>query len=617
MTAPSAAPSQNRWILGPWRDLALFVLAPLWILPVVWGAKAHFDFNVYGTLALALVAVGHHLPGFLRAYTDPALFRRYRTRLILAPVFLLAAFVASSLLRLHGLAVMVVLWGAWHGAMQVNGFLRIYDAKVGSISRFTARLDWAVCLAWFGAGLLHSDSRMAAILLYLYGIGVPPVDPGTFGALRTTWDVLTGGATLALLLNAWREARAGRPPSPVKFLLMASSFGFFWFAMVQVKEAIVGLLLFEIFHDIQYNTLVWAYNRGRVERRAASRPEAFLFGPGSWRIALYALLVLAYGTLGAVTGYSGTLMPAFLKPPPGGAGFWMGLFTVSVFLHFYFDGFIWRVREKELREGLGILGKKESEKEPEKKSEGEGEPRKPRSFWTPPTGWKWALFIVPVVSLGVLELRGNPQPRIDQYRNIALVLPQSAPLHYVVANMEKYRRNYGKAMEEYSRSLALDPDYQPAHAELADVEAFMGRDDEALPHYFRAVELDSLDYGVRARMAKALLRANRIAEALPHLLATAERFPADTSLLYLTGAALMHEHRPREAAGYLQRTLSLDPRQPRAWSFLGVAARALGDSAGAEECYRRALALDPQSAGRVGPGSPPASSFRRPRGPSF
>ncbi len=60
----------------------------------------------------------------------------------------------------------------------------------------------------------------------------------------------------------------------------------------------------------------------------------------------------------------------------------------------------------------------------------------------------------------------------------------------------------------------------------------------------------------------------------------------------------MREHRSEEAIAYLQSTLALDPRQPQAWSFLGVALRMRGDSARAEEYYRRAYMLDPKNAWR-------------------
>ena len=88
------------WILNPWKDLGLFVLAPVWIIPLLWSLKSRIDPNCFGAL-LAIGGTGHHLPGFIRAYTDPVLFRRFRTRFILAPLFFLAAYVLFSALHLE------------------------------------------------------------------------------------------------------------------------------------------------------------------------------------------------------------------------------------------------------------------------------------------------------------------------------------------------------------------------------------------------------------------------------------------------------------------------------------------------------------------------------------
>ena len=43
-------------------------------------------------------------------------------------------------------------WGIWHGMAQTYGFMRIYDAKVGSSSNLTARLDLMMVALWFGVG---------------------------------------------------------------------------------------------------------------------------------------------------------------------------------------------------------------------------------------------------------------------------------------------------------------------------------------------------------------------------------------------------------------------------------------------------------------------------------
>ena len=62
--------------------------------------------------------------------------------------------------------------------MQTYGFLRIYDAKVGSVNSTTARLDMAMCVGWFGAAVLLSPTRMTKLVTDYYNAGgavVPPV----------------------------------------------------------------------------------------------------------------------------------------------------------------------------------------------------------------------------------------------------------------------------------------------------------------------------------------------------------------------------------------------------------------------------------------------------------
>src|SRR5579871_900919 len=116
MTVKVQASGRSIWILSPWKDLALFVLSPLWIIPLLWATKARFDINGFGAVLLAVGGVGHHLPGFIRAYTDPVLFRRFRTRFIAAPIFLLGVCLLFATLHLQSLTLVLTLWGIWHGA---------------------------------------------------------------------------------------------------------------------------------------------------------------------------------------------------------------------------------------------------------------------------------------------------------------------------------------------------------------------------------------------------------------------------------------------------------------------------------------------------------------------
>ena len=58
----------------------------------------------------------------------------------------------------------------------------------------------------------------------------------------------------------------GHRPNPVKLALLVTSIAFWWYCNNLVANILVGIALFEVFHDVQYLSLVWIYNRNRVEK---------------------------------------------------------------------------------------------------------------------------------------------------------------------------------------------------------------------------------------------------------------------------------------------------------------------------------------------------------------
>jgi len=65
-TSSRAPPISGHWILGPWKDLVVFVATRLLIIPLVALAQLRFTAEEIGLVG-ALGARGHHLPGMLRA----------------------------------------------------------------------------------------------------------------------------------------------------------------------------------------------------------------------------------------------------------------------------------------------------------------------------------------------------------------------------------------------------------------------------------------------------------------------------------------------------------------------------------------------------------------------
>src|SRR5438445_1829081 len=93
---PASAPKRSLWILSSWRDLILYVGTPLLLVPMFALAQARWSAQDIYVFVAAFGAMGHHLPGMIRAYGDPALFERFRWRFIFAPVFLVAFCTAFS-----------------------------------------------------------------------------------------------------------------------------------------------------------------------------------------------------------------------------------------------------------------------------------------------------------------------------------------------------------------------------------------------------------------------------------------------------------------------------------------------------------------------------------------
>ena len=175
--APANAPKPRLWILDSWRDLILYVGTPLLLVPVFALAQSRWSPQDIYLFVAAFGAMGHHLPGMIRAYGDRALFERFKWRFIFAPLFLLAVCTAFFWWDLKGILLVVFFWGVWHGLMQTYGFCRIYDAKTGTFDALTRRLDFAMCVIWFATAVALSPYRLSDTLDTYYMCGGPFIPP--------------------------------------------------------------------------------------------------------------------------------------------------------------------------------------------------------------------------------------------------------------------------------------------------------------------------------------------------------------------------------------------------------------------------------------------------------
>src|SRR5260370_12078412 len=343
---PAAAPRKNLWILDSWRDLILYVCTPLLLVPMFVLAQACWSAEDIYLFVAAFGAMGHHLPGMIRAYGDRALFQRFKWRFIFAPVFLVVVCVMFFWWDLKGIVLVAFIWGVWHGMMQTYGFCRIYDAKVGSFAQLTRRLDFALCGMWSPTAVLVSPQQMTDTLERYYSAGGPFIPPALLRAAQQgllTVALVISGVFLVNFVWMWMQ---GKRPSPVKLVLLVTSICFWWYCNNIVASVLVGIALFEVFHDLQYLSLVWIYNRKRVESdRSIGGFMRFVFRRSGALVDVYVGLVLAYGGLSLSKSYVGIDAVKNILT---------GVVTASALLHFYYDGFIWKMREKSTQQSLRI-----------------------------------------------------------------------------------------------------------------------------------------------------------------------------------------------------------------------------------------------------------------------
>lgn len=375
MSAAGAAlpKSPQNWILSPLQDTLLVVAAPLITLTLALGLFAFAraaDATAYILLLHVVLTVAHHTPTFIRIYGDVDLFRRFRWTFICAPLipFTFATGVLAYLNardfpveNLLYLFILLTIWDPWHFLMQHYGFMRIYDRHNHAPKRLAARMDMLLCVSWFVFIMLASGEWLAGVLEDLYlNANLPLILALPTGALPLVSGLLFTAASLATigygLYVAWCW-RSGHFVSVVKLALFVTTFGVMFLAYTPNAWIMalapgwtfkVGFAVLGIVHMTQYLAIVWRYNRSLAAQPDRARPGWFRrwHARGGWiRGGGYVLLCLAYGAALTSVHDNRWLMSVLLA-----AGF------TSTLLHYYFDGFIWKMRHRQNREQFAMAG---------------------------------------------------------------------------------------------------------------------------------------------------------------------------------------------------------------------------------------------------------------------
>jgi len=475
VTAPK--PPYTPYIISRRADLLLIVgaviLCPALLLPM---AQLTSPYTVW-MVVMTFGAVGHHFPSFLRTYGDRDIFQTYRVRLIVAPILLFSVTLGFSLNNLHGMLLISFCWTIWHGMMQHFGFMRIYDSKVRSTDKLTARLDWWISLLWFGLCLVLSPNQGGSLLHSLYDSGIPIIPIEYIAVIRTVIITLTVMVTLLYIVHAL----AGKQPrSWMKLGLLVGTFAYVYLVRVLTRDPFLSVALFELLHDIQYLAIVWAFNRRQVDKGSGNVLMRFMYKPSAASVAIYVGACLIYGAfaLAVYTKLEAGLFKQILE----------AFLITSGLLHFYYDGFIWKLRQSSTQSGLGL----------------ESKPtviERAQTALVRPQVWRdfghFAIIAVLATMLARFELKGNNVDPLEKARAIVSAVPDNPTALNNLAVLLLQQGKPAEAVPLFRRALAVQPGLEKARGSLSDAltllsseSAQAGRMSEAIAYSREAVTVE-------------------------------------------------------------------------------------------------------------------------------
>ncbi|MEZ4266846.1 MAG: hypothetical protein R3F39_10745 [Myxococcota bacterium] len=341
--APAAAPARPWYIIGRAIDPVVFLACPMIAFAVValLGAPRAPGGSIAYTgatptwliLVAAIFTFGHVNLTVVRSHLNPAVYTRYRRRLMVAPALLLLALALSSEV-LFVIAPIAVLWDEWHSVMQTFGFGRIYDSKRGNDPHVGRRLDMGMCFTfeWLPYLIALTFVRPAE---FIPATGFDPnlawlhVAANYAAHLRWPLIAFAGAYTLFYVASYLRLSTRGYRIAPAKLALYAST-GAANILALTYFSILDGAIIGNLYHATMYVALVWFSERKNVTSSLSldRRP----FG------ALLAF-VLVLGTAAAF---------AWLRLDTMQVSWLVAFWLMTSLAHFWFDSFIWSVRRQEV-----------------------------------------------------------------------------------------------------------------------------------------------------------------------------------------------------------------------------------------------------------------------------
>src|SRR5262245_2407925 len=494
--------------------------------------------------------------------------------------------------------------------MQHYGFMRIYDAKLGEIHSWTAHLDLTVSFLWYVTFIAFSPQYRHNLLLRAYSSGIPFLSPALVEILAQSLLGLSILATVAYVMYAARRWKETGRFNWRKLATLGIFLGATGYLYIGMNDFTAGFAIWSAFHCLQYYGIVWAFNRNRAAKsQAVSRFVRFLFRPGILLVLAYVGLILAYGGINYGIQYvSDERLRQWL----------MALVVTSGSLHYYYDGFIWKVRERETSQFLNISTLASSSVEQKGVGVRSAVPvwlesfarsfssvfRRLRTAWSPgmtQMGYLSAAILV----VAALE-SWRPHSEIPMRQSLVLASPQAGEAYFNLGDAYRKQGRLLEASQAFSEAVGRMPAYALAHNKLSLTLLELGRPQEAMMELEKTIALNPTLREAQYNLGVLLAKQGESARALTHLrlafpkgdkraLQLLDADPAGSEILNNLALGVADSGGLAEAKDLLERAILMDPRHASAQLNLGNLFLLEGNLTKAHAQFEQALLLNPSS----------------------
>ncbi len=253
---------------------------------------------------------------------------------------------------LNGAAVVAGAWNIWHVLMQKYGIMRLYNAKSGRERKVPGWVDRLLVFGWIPFFLVWLGPANRDAVLGAYARGKKTLVP-FLDAMEVVQPYVLAPAVAVVVVSIglflWHERRANDLSNAPRLWLAGGTtllcVAFFFVHPIKVY------LAFAFSHAVEYMVFVWAFQRRRYATALPHRPllgrvlsRPWLAYGGFIAVGAVLVVVLKY--------YGRTWLPERDQP------YFVGITTAEWFMywgvyqsmvHFYFDGFMWKMRRSTTR----------------------------------------------------------------------------------------------------------------------------------------------------------------------------------------------------------------------------------------------------------------------------